>query len=182
MSDYLKPLKRFAAMPTLGDIRAHARDIARRVNYYLDDKRSLLAHAKQALKGPGGIQEALPLYDKAIAEANAIDQVKIKAELDTVSCRLQTERDQKTRRVLMRIKANLELLQRMPGFALANKGLAEKHNGLAQGEKDLEAAKALDPKMATDERYLRKLHNVEIDLAAAHRRLDYLRFGWESCN
>jgi hypothetical protein len=147
------------------DVKSFSGEISTNVNHFLDDKNSLLAKAKQTLEGPGGIDAALPMYDKAIAETKRIDQKLVKAEIDAVNQALQTETDPAARKILTQEQVDLDLLQRLPAMALANKGLAEKHHRLAQGDIDIAAAQALDPKMATDVRFQNRLRNVELDLA-----------------
>jgi len=152
--------------PLPSDITTLSGDISKQVNHYLDDKTSLLAQATAALKGSGGITAALPIYDQAIAEAKTIDQTQVRAEMDAVQLRLKTETDKEARRILTQEAVDLDLLSRLPAIALANKGLAEKHHGIPQGQVDIDAAKALDPKMAGDRRFLDSDRHVALDLAA----------------
>jgi hypothetical protein len=153
--------------PIPSDITTASGEISTQVNHFLDDKTSLLAKAKSTLMGAGGINAALPVYDQAIAEAKTIDQAKVKVELDAVTARLKTETDAHTRQILTQEQADLDMLQRLPSIALANKGLAERHHGIAQGQVDIDAAKALDPKMASDRGFVKSAHDVDLDLAGA---------------
>jgi len=149
------------------DIKTLAGDIHTQADHFLNEKTSLLAQAKETLMGAGGIQAALPAYDKAIAEAKTIDQKMVKAEMDEVTRQLAIETDPGARRILTQEQADLDDLQRLPAMALANKGLAEKHHNLAQGEQDIAAARVLDPKMDADARFQERYQHVQLDLASS---------------
>ena len=145
---------------------------AMQVAQLLDSVINHLENAETPLTQNGA--HARTEYAAAIASADKIDQTGVAREIRNIKLLLQNQKmDPQTRRLLVQEDADLQTLQRAPGFTRANMALALIRNGdQASGTQLLLDAQQRDRAMNGDPNFQRHFKNA-LDDAANHQKASY---------